>query len=549
MSSNRKGAGNALRFAVITDAHVEHSEDERVQYLRVALDAMQMHRPAFVVFAGDLVSPPATRTETGTSEPVHMHSGGDTVSFHAAATRDFSWTHDLLKTIDIPVHLLRGNVDVPLRQEPLRFAFAMEGIAFIGFDTAMGTLDESEDRWLRETSHRFADMPKIFFSHYYVDALEPPGAERLLARLAESGAQHLISGHGHRCEHHVIAQTQHHLVEAIDPFKPGSHRPGFEIFDFEGGDLHRTHHTVSVLDSTSVQRFKDFIGCAPYDPGGGDEFHALFTDCGLCRAQCRLTPNVVQSLGGDQAVANLRRWLEGGTLQSLSVHGSNPRIDQGGHWLNRSTIEHEIGISRETGAVSVTSHLPVWDDREIFDRESGRPTSVAHSFVDVLAEGLSGYWQGGIRIDLENTHWLDPAQYPDSLEEHMLGIQIHHLLWFREQLESRLKDLHGEVSGAGVAFTFDVGHALTNGPLASTMTLPDWFASLGSRIRSIHLHDVVDLPAGGRQAHLPMGVAGGLVGLEGLIHLWHRYSPDAILYLEVETLEDVRRSVEHLRNW
>jgi len=549
MSANRKDAGNGLRFAVITDAHIEHPRDERAMYLRAAIDAAQTHRPGFIVFAGDLISPVADMTRGRGSEAVHMHPGGDTISSSAAATEDFSWTSDLFESLNIPTHRLRGNVDVPLWKEPLRFAFAMDGIAFIGFDTALGTVNESEDHWLEEASQRFEGMPKILFSHYYVGALELAGAERLLARLAESGALHLISGHGHRREHHVIGQTQHHLVEAIDPFKPGSHRPGFEIFEFDGSDLRRTHYTVSRVEPDTVKQFRDCIGCAPYDPGGVDEFHALFTDCGLCRAQCRLTPNVVQSLGGDRAVANLRRWLEGGTLQSLSVHGSNPQIDPGGHWLNRSTIEHEIGISRETGAVSVTSHLPVWDDREIFDQECGRPTSIAHSLVEVLADGLGGYWQNGIRIDLENTHWLDPAQYPDSLEEHMLGIQIHHLLWFREQLEARLKDVHGEVAGAGVACTLDVGHALTNGPLASTLTLPDWFASLGCHIRSIHLHDVVDLPAGGRQAHLPMGVAGGLVGLEGLIHLWHRYSPDAILYLEVDTLEEVRQSVEHLRNW
>lgn len=550
-AGEREGAARdrRLRFAVITDAHIEHPEDERAGYLRAALDAVKAHRPAFVIFAGDLISPEAYTRRCNGAEPAHLHPGGDTILASTAATEDFSWVSGLFGSLDMPVHLLRGNVDVALLQEPLRFAFSMEGVAFIGFDTAMGTLDESEDRWLQEVSLRYLEMPKILFSHYYVEALDPPGAERLLARLAESGARHLISGHGHRCEHHLIAQTQNHLVEAIDPFKPGSHRPGFDIFEFDGDDLRRAHYTVSLVSPDAIEQFQSCLGCAPGNPGSSQDFGGLLTECALRYAQCKWTPKVVEALGAAKAVTNLRGWMDAKTLQILSIHGSNPKIDPSGNLLNGSTIEHEVKICKDAGAASVTSHLPIWDDRELFDPEDGSPTSTAQAIVDTMADAFSGYWLAGIRIDLENTHWLDPLQYPDSLEEHMLGIQIGHLFWFRGNLESRLKHLHGEIPGSGVFFTFDVGHALTNGPLASTMTIPDWFVSLGSHIRSIHFHDAVDLPEGGRQAHYPLGVAGGLVGLEGFVHLWHRYSPGAILYLEVETLEDVRKSMEHLGRW
>ena len=551
--NERQGASpwqaRGLRFAVVTDAHVEHPGDARAEYLRAALEAAQAHRPAFIVFAGDLVSPQATSVRCDGETSSYTHPTGDTVTSQAAARDDYSWTRDLFESADVPVHQLRGNVDVPLWPEPLRFAFALGAYVFIGFDTATGTLTEAEDRWLRETLQGFGDRPKIFFTHYYADALDPPGAERLMTRLDESQVLHLISGHGHRHGHHVIAQTRHHLVEAIDPFKPGSRVPGYELFEFDGDMLRRSHHRVSLLAPEAFPRFLGCLGCAPGDPGSEAQLTALIAECGLRHVQFKLSHSVVRALGGANALPDLRSRLDVGTLQTLSIHGSNPDIDGTFNWMNQATVHHEIEICRESGAASVTTHLPPWDARILFDSQSGTPTSLADALADALAAGFGGYWQSGIRIDLENTHWYDPSQYPDVHGEHQFGIKINHLLWAREQLEARLTERWGEVAGSGVGFCFDVGHALTNGPLASTMTVPDWFVSLGPQIRSIHLHDVMDLPKGGRQAHFPMGVDGGLVGLEGLVHLWHRYSPDAILLLEVETLEDVRRSVEYIRQW
>lgn len=522
--------------------HVEHPGDERIRYLRAVIDAVKSCDPAFVVFAGDLVSA-AAQTISG----IRSHPGGDMISLSVASPGDISWALAPFESIRPPVHYLRGNVDVPFLREPLRFAFALEGIAFVGFDTAEGTLTESEDRWLREAASEFGDVPKIFFSHYYAGALDSLGAERLLSRLAESGARHLISGHGHRAEHHVIGQTEHHLTEAADPFKPGSHRPGFELFELDGSKLRRLHHAVSLLEPGAVKRFHEQLGCAPRHPGNPETLKNLLADCGLRHVQLRLGDHVVESLGGDRAVDTLRQLRSEGVVQTLSVHGSNPQIDPGGTWLNRSTIEREVEISAKAGAESVTSHLPIRDERTLFNPESGSPESAADKLADTFADGMSGYWQAGIRIDLENTHWLDPVHHPDSLEEHMLGIKINHLLWFRNALEKRLGSEYGDIEGAGVGCTFDVGHALTNGPLAATLTIPDWFASLGSHIRSIHFHDAVDLPEGGRQAHRPIGAEGGLVGLEGFIHLLHCYCPDAVLYLELDALEEIRQSVDSLR--
>ena len=218
--------------------------------------------------------------------------------------------------------------------------------------------------------------------------------------------------------------------------------------------------------------------------------------------------------------------------------------------MNSDAFARELEECQQLGAEAINSHLPLCDERALFD-EKGSITdnATAQSRVAALADALEGFWRAGIRIELENTHWYDPVKAPEWFGEHQLGIKIYQLLYFREQLERELLGRCGQIDGAAVRFCLDVGHVLTNGPLVKEMTVQDWFTSLAPNISAIHFHDVVEHEGGTRQAHYPLGAEGGIVGLEGFIYLKQRFAPAALLHVEVAELSDVRSSIEYLRGW
>jgi hypothetical protein len=97
----------------------------------------------------------------------------------------------------------------------------------------------------------------------------------------------------------------------------------------------------------------------------------------------------------------------------------------------------------------------------------------------------------------------------------------------------------------------DLGHARNNGgELDNTQPLGDWYAGLGSRILSYHVHQVGLRPETGRLAnHLAMnGLFGPRMSYAGFLWAWSTGQiPRAPLYVEVRDDDGRRRTAELLK--
>jgi len=518
---------STVRVAVLTDAHVSHVADEQSDYLRQAVAQVACDAPDFVVFNGDLMGPPARNVDT-----------------HAIER--------LLEPCDVPVYVLRGNSDLPSQTpdacEQARFSFDFGGFAFVGFDTSHGTLAEPQKQWLDCELRRHHGRPVVLFTHYYPDALgfDEHAAAWLMNLLAETDVHALICGHGHRNDRRFLGKVQRHMVAAVDPFKAHSHEPGYELFVFAGETVDRTRHRTSLVARDVYRHCMGCLSCAARKWGDLQTLEHVLRADELRHIQFHKAL-IDQYHNGVERICH---WRDDGVIDSVSVHASNPKVGDDGSLLNQPAFDDELEMCRRLDAEAVNVHLPLWDDRLVFEPDgSPKDNTVAMSLVEAMAKALHGFWSAGIRIELENFHWYDPRLMPDRLGQHQLGIKIHHLLYFRKELERLLQLQYGPVDRAQVRFCFDVGHAMTNGPLMSEMTIQHWLTALHDYITAIHFHDIVERSDLTRQAHFPIGVEGGILGIEGFLHLKHKYAPSARLHLELGDLPAIHASVQHLRCW
>lgn len=506
----------AARFAVLCDSHIESRGDVRLRYVEQAVHALKALRPPpeFVVFLGDMASA----------------KGNEQQSSHASAMQ-------VIECERWPTYVLRGNTDLDL--PPARFAFEMGGCAFVGFDTAGGTYGSDEDQVLASQVERWSGLPVVLFTHFYPEALDDQSRRRLVARLEGIDNGTLICGHGHRAQQYRLGKTIVHLVAPTDPFKPGGAPPGAEIFSISPSQCRRTRRNVSLLDDDMANAFSQSIGVAIEANLIDEAFLAWAGEHSIVRWQIK------QYAKADAAQRAMLLQLVG----QITLHASTPKLSAGGVVGNQPQLDDEIQFAKERHLTAITTHLPPVDARTLFDA-SGEPKARSTAcLADALASAWAGYWLAGIRIDIENTHWYDPDEQPELFGEHQLGIRPRHLLAFRERVEAELRKRHGPVEGASVGLCLDVGHVLTNGPLASEFGWTEWLDSLRPHVRSIHFHDVIAGHRGGRQGHQPVGIEGGLINVEAIAHLAQRDCPSAPIYLEVGGRHAIGVSLENLNRW
>lgn len=510
-----------IGFAVFGDVHLNPQSPEKQRYLHRVIELLTASPVTFAVFLGDLVQDQCRLSRLWA---------------------DFEADMESLRASGPMVYLLRGNTDLHVSPRRRRFSFACGQTAFIGFDTAAGGFDAEECNWLAGAIREHACRHAVLFTHYYADALDGAGKDRLCECLALLDRPHLVAGHGHRQQLRQDAHGVHHLIAPVDPYKPGSARPGFDLFTLDPRDhaCTRRRQGISLLSMAHVDQVLAQLGAAPSEFGNPAGLEHTLRSRGLRHLQLKWRAPVVKALGGPEVV---RRWLDEGLLLSASLHASTPIIDDEGRVLNQAILDAEAAAAEHMHASTVTVHLPRRDQRPMCDVDgSVRNESALSALVEAYARALQGFYERGMNINLENTHWYDPRLVPEAHGEHQFGIRVAHLLAVRQRLAERWGDHR-------VAFCFDVGHALTNGPLAIDQTVADWFEQFSQRVGAIHFHDVIDLAEGGRQAHQPFGTPGGLVNLESFIHLYDRHARAAPLYLEMDALNMIEQSVEHLRHW
>jgi sugar phosphate isomerase/epimerase len=108
-----------------------------------------------------------------------------------------------------------------------------------------------------------------------------------------------------------------------------------------------------------------------------------------------------------------------------------------------------------------------------------------------------------------------------------------------EKEPSTLRGLLEAIDDPAFRHCFDVGHW----NMFTTVTLEEWFASLGSFIAEAHIHD----NHGQSDEHLPPGE--GQIDFDRLFDLLRRHAPDAVYTIEAHTVERMQRSLNNVKNY
>jgi sugar phosphate isomerase/epimerase len=108
-----------------------------------------------------------------------------------------------------------------------------------------------------------------------------------------------------------------------------------------------------------------------------------------------------------------------------------------------------------------------------------------------------------------------------------------------EKEPSTLRGLLEAIDDPAFRHCFDVGHW----NMFTTVTLEEWFASLGSFIAEAHIHD----NHGQSDEHLPPGE--GQIDFDLLFDLLRRHAPDAVYTIEAHTVERMQRALTALENY
>ena len=235
-------------------------------------------------------------------------------------------------------------------------------------------------------------------------------------------------------------------------------------------------------------------------------------------------------------------------LDSIVQQRINPEIYFSGEALDTCN-EGDMRRLSETlhrAGLSITLHAPFMDlspggvdslIKAVTFERLNQTLRVASFFSPLLVTFHPGYhkwhFDGNVGLWLESSlkTWRPIVEKAASLSMHLALENIfEEEPWGLAQLMSAIDSPH-------FAFCFDTGHF----NLFSAVGMESWFASLGGRMREVHLHD------NRKRAddHLPVGE--GEIDFDLFLHLLGQYRVSPIYTIEPHRVEDLERSLEQCR--
>lgn len=235
---------SAFRFIVLTDTHINASEDETpspwaVNRLanaraRATVDAINAISPDFAVHLGDLIHPlPGHRGYSEASERAEVILGALRCQLHVipgnhdVGDKPLAWSPaETISSHFVDAFVRRTGSD--------RFCFGHRGSNFIGFNNQLlnsGTREETEQwDWLEECLSEARGNRTFLFMHYppficasdeheHYDNLGQPGRQRLLKLIERHDVEACFSGHVHNFFYNRIGPARSYTAPAVSAIR------------------------------------------------------------------------------------------------------------------------------------------------------------------------------------------------------------------------------------------------------------------------------------------------------------------------------------------
>jgi sugar phosphate isomerase/epimerase len=236
-------------------------------------------------------------------------------------------------------------------------------------------------------------------------------------------------------------------------------------------------------------------------------------------------------------------------LEYIVTNRINPEVFFSAHSLDHLVCEELSAQARilHHAGLNTTIHAPFLDlnpgaldpsIREVTHKRFQQVFQAADQLnprVIVFHPGYDELRYGGNRLD-----WLKNSidfwrEFVPRAKETGTVIAVENIF---EKEPSTLRGLLEAIDDPSFRHCFDVGHW----NMFTTVSLEEWFASLGPFMVEAHIHD----NHGQADEHLPPGE--GQIDFALLFDLLKRHAPDAVYTVEAHTVERMERALTALKN-
>jgi sugar phosphate isomerase/epimerase len=230
--------------------------------------------------------------------------------------------------------------------------------------------------------------------------------------------------------------------------------------------------------------------------------------------------------------------------------GLNPEIYFNGEALDSYQEEDviKVRLALKQKGQSITIHAPFMDlspggvDAKVKRATIERLNQIVevaaffHPQIVIFHPGYNKWlFDGNVELWLENSlkTW---SPIVTMVERMSIPIALENVF---EEEPSSLQKLISTINSSYFNFCFDTGHF----HLFSTVSMEEWFNSLGKYIKAVHLHDNFKKS----DDHLPIG--DGEIDFDLFFQLIKHHGVDAIYTIEPHKVEQLERSLQACRNY
>ena len=437
-----------MKIAVIADIHLPGRTDTvKEEIFLWSLKEAAAQKADLIVGAGDLTS----------------------LGEVAAARRIM----DLLNNCGLPFILAHGNAELRSKDETAELLQIMQTAS--EYDTVIA-VDSSRGKLSEKSSAELRKWAECSWKNLLLVSHCPPGDwseedRAVLDGMIERGAvSQVVYGH----KHIDISDGVYECVRGLDPDKASGGAPAL-VFFIRNADGSWAREDV-VCPLAHAAEFPEADRLAIWNSFGMSGMKASVE--GLAFAVERKLPvfeirfSGAEDFPSAELLDAVNVWRRNGG-RYLSLHMPDLKFD-GETFTGMEALETASRAAVKLGCNGVTLHVPrcFADQLDTWEKIS-RAAAVAADAIKLLFEN-------NISVGVENLHTNEAERAEKRFKFGCTGAECMAFI-------NALRALHPDKK---IGLHLDIGHARNNMPFSSRETLSDWYASYGSEIVAMHIHQV-----------------------------------------------------------
>lgn len=380
---------------------------------------------------------------------------------------------DLLNNCGVPFILAHGNAELRSKDETAEVLQIMETASEYGpvitVDSSRGKLSEQSSAELRNWAE-CSRQGLLLVSHC------PPGDwsdedRAVLDGMIERGiVNQVVYGH----KHIDISDGIYECVRGLDPDKASGGAPALVFFTQNADGSWAREDVVCPL--AYAADFPEADRLAIWNSFGMSGMKAPVE--GLVFAAERKLPvfeirfSGAEDFPSAELLEAVDSWRKNGG-KYLSLHMPDLKFD-GENFAGIEALEAASAAAMKLGCDGVTLHVPrCFADQLDTPEKIGRAAAVAGEAIKLLFEN-------NISVGVENLHTTEAERAEKRYKYGCTGVECMAFI-------NALRALY---PGKKIGLHLDIGHARNNMPFSRTENLSDWYASYGSEIVAMHIHQV-----------------------------------------------------------